>query len=286
MKHPKDLASDLTRHWQRHDWRESFFAPGLVILQALTRDGQTASGAGTTRREALERCLGETAEIAALARFRAAGGDFDPWRDGLAAHPDPRRARQAALDEAHERFAVAGWWLGRLRALPLGAGWLDETGLARQLDEMRAGAALRRRTDWWQIPLPQGAPVMICRSMSLEGQDPILGYGSHAEPQKAAAKALRELLLMEMNLMELLAARSFWGAGALEPLGNRIRDFTRRGPQLFAAGAAGPPPATAAPTPEPPCREIGAQDAGISVWLCQPGTAPPVFDSATGQPYL
>ncbi|RQP04760.1 YcaO-like family protein [Paracoccus sp. MA] len=292
MEKPGRSAHDLTASWQRHDWRESFFAPGLVILQALTADGRTASGAGQSRDEAFDRCIGETAEILALAAFRAGGGGFEPWRDGLAAHPDAGQARLAAMDEACERRAVADWWLGRRPALPVAADWIRLAGLAGRLDRARGGAALRRRTDWWQIQTPRGPCAMICRSMSLEGQDPVLGYGVHRDPALAADKALRELLLMELNLMELLAARSLGGADALQPVRNRIRGYARRAALLFPEAAAihpappGDPDAAGCFDTPPACREISVPEGPLSVWVCRPDAPPPPFTEETGLPYL
>ncbi|UXU76552.1 YcaO-like family protein [Paracoccus sp. SMMA_5] len=286
-------ADALIATWLRHDWRESFFAPGLSILQALTRDGRTASGAGMDREEALNRCLGETAEILALnmlSRDRSGGQSrpFDPRCDGLAAHPDPHIARQAALNEACERFAVAKWWLGHSRVHAMPPLWLDSCGLTAELQQMRDGAALRRRTDWWQIDMHQGPITMICRSMSVEGQDPLLGFGTHADPVAAAGKALRELLLMELNLMELLAARSTGGVPALRPVNDRIRDYTRRLPMLLRSSMPDPPGRESVNTfpPRPECREITGAGAPLSVWLCQPDVAPPPFTAETGSPYF
>ncbi|UFS66668.1 YcaO-like family protein [Paracoccus denitrificans] len=292
MEKPGPRAPDLTENWQRHDWRESFFAPGFVILQALTRDGRTASGAGRNRDEAFDRCIGETAEIVALAAFRAGGGAFEPWRDGLAAHPHPGPARDAAMDEACERRAVADWWLGRRPAVPVAAEWVRQAGLAAQLDRARDGAALRRRTDWWQIGAAGDPRIMICRSMSPEGQDPVLGYGAHRDPVRAAGKALRELLLMELNLMELLAARSFGREGALQAVRNRIRGYARRAALLFPEAVAihPAPPGDADAggcfdTP-PACHEISPPEGPLSVWICRPDAAAPPFTDETGLPYL
>ncbi|WP_199258404.1 YcaO-like family protein [Paracoccus binzhouensis] len=283
-------TEDLIDSWQRHDWRESFFAPGLVILQALTRDGRTASGAGWTRDDAFDRCLGETAEIHALADWRRRGGAFDPWRDGVAAHPDPALACEAARNEACERAAVADWWLGHEPAAPVSEAWIAQAGLAAQLEAMRRGAALRRRTDWWQIRSSCEPCVMVCRSMSLEGQDPVLGFGCHDDPVAAADKALRELLLMELNLMELLAARSTGEEAALEPVRARIRGYALQAPRLFPDAAEELPAAPCALVlefrPRPECREISCRRAPVSVWICQPGTPSPLFTKETGLPYL
>lgn len=283
-------SQQLTESWQRHDWRESFFAPGLVILQALTHDGQTASGAGLTRDEAFDRCLGETAEIVALTDHRRHGGRFDPWRDGLAAHPDPEQACAAARTESCERAAVAEWWLGRQPAAPVSETWIAQAGLASRLEAMRRGAALRRRTDWWQIHSACEPCVMVCRSVSTEGQDPILGFGCDDDPVIAAEKALRELLLMELNLMELLAARATGAQAGLAEVCDRIRGYALHAPRLFPAAAANLPAAPCGLVsgfyPRPACREISAPRAELSVWLSQPEVPSPLFTEASGLPYL
>lgn len=283
-------SQDLTDSWQRHDWRESFFAPGLVILQALTHDGRTASGAGLTRDEAFDRCLGETAEILALNRHLRQGGRFDPWSDGLAAHPDPAQACAAARLEACERAAVADWWLGRAPAAPVSESWIAQAGLGARVEAMRQGAALRRRSDWWQIRTEGQPCVMICRSVSLEGQDPVLGFGCDEEPVAAAEKALRELLLMEMNLMELLAARATGDEHGPGEVRARIRGYALHAPRLFPAAAESLPAAPCALVsdfrPAPDCREISEPRAEISVWLSPGQAASALFSEATGLPYL
>ncbi|MFT4015202.1 MAG: YcaO-like family protein [Paracoccus sp. (in: a-proteobacteria)] len=284
-------GDELAASWRCFDWRENFLAPGLSILQALTGQGQTASGAGLSRAEAYDRCIGETAELLALARMQAQGDNFEATRDGIAAHADPAEARASAICEAHERRAVAAWWLGHAPARPIAPHWLLHSGTAELLARARRGAALKRPTDFWLIEMGHGPHVVIARSMSLERQDPVLGYGVHRDPARAAEKALRELLLMELNLMELLAARAHGSDGAYQSVQDRIRDFARRGPQLFPDQ----PPVVPGPPVEgrdldwfdrPPhlCDLLPGGE--IEVWLCRPDTPPPRFSRETGLPYL
>jgi len=288
----KLTPNDLIATWTRFDWRESFFAPGIVILQALVADGRTVSGAGRTRDAAFARCLGETAELHAL----AAGGvnDFVAVRDGLAAHPDGDEARLRAIFEAFERQAVRRWWRGGAAAQPLSEEWLDWLGLDAALAQAREGAALKRRTGWWRIATDAGPCTVICRSMSTEGQDPILGFGCDMEPARAADKALQETLLMEMNLMELLAARSSGDEAGLLPLRNRIAAYARRCPALLPANGA-QSPVTCLAMPEAfqqwfgapvACRDVTPAAGPMSVWLCQPQTAPPNEAEETESPFL
>lgn len=282
---------ELAASWRCFDWRENFLAPGLKILQALTAEGATASGAGLTRDQAYARCIGETAEIAALARLRAQGEPFETTRDGIAAHRHSGPARDAALREAFERYSIAQWWFGRLPARPVAQDWLDQTGMARQLAQLRQGAALKRRTDWWLLQHPTGPCTMICRSTSLEGQDPVLGFGVHPDPARAAGKALRELLLMELNLMELLAARSHGDDAALHAVRDRIRGYAQRMGHLFAQGPAVIPlDRSAGPESRwferPPRLFPVGGGASVAVWVCQPDLPVPCFSAMTGCPYF
>lgn len=291
MENWNPAMDELAASWRRYDWRENFLAPGFEILQALTADGRTASGAGLTRDEAYLRCIGETAEIAALAGLRAHGQEFDPIRDGIAAHRHAEAAREAALAEAHERRIVAEWWLGRIAARPVAQGWLDRHGLSQMLSDIRQGAALKRRTDWWLIQPSSGPGAMICRSTSLGGQDPVLGYGVHPRARLAAEKALRELLLMELNLMELLAARSRGNEAAQQAVSDRIRGYARRMGQLFVPGPAVIPSDETGTADsawfDPPARLFPVGRGGsVAVWICQPDLPMPVFSTVTGWPYL
>lgn len=290
---------DLAALWQRHDWRESLFAPGIAILQALLPDGSTASGAGWQREAALYRCLGETAEWRAL---RDAGGveqaGFNAGRDGIAAHPCPDAARRNATLEAFERLAVTGWWGGRWAARPVSAPWLEAQGIAERLDAARSGAAQKRRTGLWQIDLPSGPAVMVCRSTSFRGQQPILGYGCDLDPRQSADKALREMLLMELNLMELLAAGPAGGDDRLAPMRHRIEVHAMRCPALLPMQGALTPRA-APPDPAPGeswfgttldlralSPDVSCPDGQIAVWLCRPALPAPDLSGPDGSPFL
>ncbi len=297
MKPEKQTPVDLAAIWQRYDWRDSIFAPGIAIIQALLPDGSTASGAGRVRETALGRCLGETAEWRAL---YLSGEDFNltfsSWRDGIAAHPDSGMAREAALLEAYERFAVIGWWQGRLSASPVAASWLADCGISARLAVARTGAAQKRLSGMWLIP-SQAAPfVMVCRSTSFGGQQPVLGYGCDTSACRAAEKALREMLLMEMNLMELLAAGSCGVPARLETVRHRIEGFARRCPSLL--------PATPPIVPDPEAvslsstvaeewfgarvelRDITPRGDPVVVWLCRPAIPDPLLPEAMDSPFL
>ena len=132
--------------------------------------------------------------------------------------------------------------------------------------------------------------------MSSEGQDIILGYGCDFVLERAANKALREVLLMDMNLMELFAARTTGGDDGLLPLRNRIASYTRRCPALLphtgvqpsapranALGLDGFQGWFAGPVA---CHDITPVDGPLAVWLCQPQTAAPEFAGDAGSPFL
>ncbi len=177
--------NNLQNRWQRHDWQTSPFAPKLRIVQALT-DGKTASGAGFSRYDALSRCLGETAEIMALNAGESS--------EGMAAGPDIAFASEQALSERLERWALWGWWHGQHHAQP--------TTATDMIRELRQGAVNMRTTSTWILPDFPHIQVAIARSHSLEGTQPILGFGANICPAKATKSALIELGLMELNLLE------------------------------------------------------------------------------------
>lgn len=286
-----DLEADrLISAWQRYDWRESFFAPNMTILQAIVRGGKTASGIGRSRQSALMRCLGETAEILAL--NAAVDLDWNPLRDGIAAHLSDESAQRAAMLEAFERFAVLEWWRGGRAAMPVSYQWLLESGIHEVLNHLRSGAALRRKTGFWQVDTDPSQPlVMICQSTSAEGQDPLLGFGCDTNPHAAATKALRELLLMEMNLMEVMALRGTDQSAPLPGLQGKMATFARRCPSLLPAGPD--------VTPEQPdgsdrlaigidmeLLDLTPDGGPMRVWRCRPDLPSPGLDSETNWPFL
>lgn|GEM_PF-7002824 len=277
---------DLALTWQQFDWRESLFAPGLVILQALTATGRTASGAGFTRGEAYARCLGETAECLALDTGSAAR--FLPQRDGIAAHPEAAVAQRHAMLEAVERHVISQWWLGQIEARPVSAAWLAAQKLAAEASALRKGAAQKRKTQWWQVAVASGPSVMICRGTSRSGQDPILGYGCDWDARRAAAKALREMLLMELNLMELVAARSGDAGTPSVHVQQRLAAFAQHGASILPNDHPVTPeaaPDTGSATPLD-CHDVTPADCALPVWLCRPDWPAPTFPAPMGAPFL
>lgn len=267
-------------------------------MQALTAGGKTASGAGATRDGAFARCLGETAEILALAALPPEAQPADTSRIGIAAHEDADRAREAACLEAFERYAVHAWWNGDIAAHAIPQAWLESSGLNAALSAARGGAAVRRRTSWLWLEVGDGhPPVMICRSTSLAGQDAILGYAAARCPVRAARKALRENILMELNLMETMAARSLGQSQASRPLEAKVRHLTSRSARLMPAGESEPlspklegdiaiPEMQKWLTGEVELRDISLPENGLHVWMCQPVAAPMNVESGDGLPYL
>ena len=281
----------LDAYVQDYAWHESCFAPRLQILQALTPCGRTASGIGQTRPQAYNRCFAEVAEILAL---RLAGGaqalGFDPRRDGIAAHPDAKTARLSALIESHERQAVSAWWQGQRPAQPIADDWLASTGVAAQVAADRTGSAQKRPCQFWLLAAQGGLQVVVCRSTSQHGQEPILGYGCHPFAAWAAIKALREALLMEVNLMTLQFARSTGTLADHTALSGRIATYGRRLPDLLPQGP-GITPAADVPVSQPPLdgmrlRDLTTADSPMPVWLCQSDTPLPLPGTGDGSAYL
>lgn len=285
--------ADLTASWQRYDWRESFFAPQIAILQALTLNGATASGVGLGRESALQRCLGETAEIYALACDPKLRAEFKPLRDGLAAHEEPQAASDAAFLEAVERHGVIDWWLGRRLALRLSGGWQDQQGLTHAVETARSGAAVKRLTGFWLIE-GEGPAVVICHSSSPRGQNHLLGFGAAPDPAAAARKALREMFLVEMNLMELMADGHSGANPALARLDAQIASYTRRCPALLQDRQTISPPipangaAASRDWPVAAFRLVDVTPEGspLSVWHCRPDLPVPSLDEGTGTPFF
>ncbi|MEP4037133.1 YcaO-like family protein [Pseudophaeobacter sp.] len=267
-------ANQLLAHWTRHDWREVLTAPNLCVLQALAIAGATASGAGDTREEALECCLGETAEIAALAALHAAGlPPVATGHSGVAAHSDDQAAQRLAVFEAHERAAIWSWWLGQTAARPVAPDWVAERRIDVWLDGMRQGAVQRRKTGVWLLDHPGPVSVAVGHSHGGSGQDPILGFGADLDPERSVRKALRETLLMELNLGEVLAARSGHSDQDTSAIENKIALYVRRCPALLGTGgwiepAETPPGADAAIFDGVTLRDITPTDQLRRVWSC------------------
>lgn len=226
--------------WQQHDWQHSPFAPRLHIVQALMQGGKTASGAGFSRYEALMRCLGETAEIAAMQSHETS--------EGLAAGPDAGFASFKALTERLERWALWRWWHGQLAARLMAP--------PPRLATLRQNALRQRRSSVWALPDFQPLKVAIAKSTNEEGRAPILGFGAGLCWQSATDSALIELGLMELNLIT-------------QPMGlpeyfSRIEAATS---QKFQKGALFVPPPTAAPADKLATLIATLKQAGISFSL-------------------
>ena len=236
---------NLQNCWQRHDWQTSPFAPDLKIVQALV-EGQTASGAGLTRYDALSRCLGETAEIMALNEGESS--------EGLAAGPDFAFAATQALKERLERWALWDWWHQSLKAVPVSAEAL--------VSALRRRAVEKRETRLWHLPDFPHIHVVIAQSRSQDGTQPILGFGAGICPQNAAQSALIELGLMELNLLA--------PPPEYQAFTQRLEDNTRH---LFPAGK----PRT---LPEKKIGRIEDRLAAANINFTLQDRSPPGFDIA------
>ncbi|MDF3414417.1 hypothetical protein HKX54_08120 [Sulfitobacter sp. M57] len=200
------ITSDINLNdiWTAPIWPESIYAPALAILQSRTHNGQTASGAGGSREVAFEKCLSETAEILALADQKT---DYVSVTDGLAAHPDAKIARHHAQLEALQRKFILDWWAGACPAEYLSDDWLDAAQVTAFVDRARAGATVYRKTQLWHLACTLPVHCMIACSTNRMGQDIILGFGTATDAASAAHLAVTEVMLMELNLYSVMAAR-------------------------------------------------------------------------------
>lgn len=233
--------NQLIYMWKRNDWRESIFAPQFSIIQALTIDGSTASGAGDNRQDALARCLSETAEILAVGALQRdnenAGTTNRPLngQDGTASHLNHEQARLNAFYEAHERVAISKWWLGGINAMRVPDEWLGRHGYANWIMEQRASAAIKRVTGLWLLEQQSNIHIVICRSQYANEQDPVLGFGASACAFEAIEKALRENMLMEINLIEVLASRSGYSSQDMSRVEAKVAGYATRCPLILTA---------------------------------------------------
>lgn len=234
----------LISYWKQDcwDWRESLFAPNICIIEAVTVVGKTASGLGDTRDDAVQRCLSETAEIMARRGVSAEpSGGVSAGQTGIAAHVDPEFAQLNALFEAHERVAIWQWWLGQGGARRMPEDWLELHGFTGWLDQKRATAKIKRATALWSLETKSDIHTVVCKSEYPNGQDPILGFGSSICVFDATRKALRETLLMELNLMEVLAVRSGHSARDVSAIEAKIKNYALRCPGILSQNIASLP---------------------------------------------
>ncbi|NNV49105.1 hypothetical protein GTA62_19705 [Roseobacter sp. HKCCD9010] len=184
---------------------------------------------------ALSRCLGETAEFRAVAAATNAPGlvRSSSEFDGVAADPEPERAKRRALWEAHERIAICHWWQGDIPARTLPDTWVSETGLALTLRRLRQGAYLLRRSAFWRLDYDADIAVVICKSETRQGQEPILGFGAATSVADAARHACREMLLMEVNLQGLVGSRAGITDLDVRPVERVIEAYQTHCPRLL-----------------------------------------------------
>ncbi len=254
--------------WAERHWIESLFAPQAHILQAITQSGRIASGMGERREDALNRCLGETVE--ALASIHKKTDMFD----GIAAWQGAEMARTGAFFEAVERVEITRWWVGDRAAQKVSPGWLSLHGFADWITRMRRCSYARRETAVWRLVTDFEVEVMICKTNSPTGQDPVLGFGTAYCALEAVAHALREAMLMEVNLIEILAVRGGFSSTDTAPVEERIADYARRCPDLLPSLQATMPDVLTShrPTTEPEkiARfEVEVMKDDWQVWTCR-----------------
>lgn len=116
-------------------------------------------------------------------------------------------------------------------------------------------------TDFLWLARRRGPGVVVARSTSPQGLDPVIGYGCDGVPRAALRKALRELMLMEVALAERNARRCTGaGQGAAAAAGQGAAAAAGQGADARLAMLAAHldrlavtgPPTIPAPWPEPP----------------------------------
>lgn len=135
--------------------------------------------------------------------------------NGCAAAPTLDLATQAALGELVERDAIALWWYGGVPAAAIPQGYLEETGIARLLREIRP----QTRRAVWLLSLPglPGVPVVAALSSEPNGRAVVAGFAAGPDPRSAMRRAVLEMCQMELAQdMAVLRAREA-GADALLP---------------------------------------------------------------------
>lgn len=256
--------------WRQRYWIRSIFAPGAQILQATTRSNFTASGIGNTRQEALNRCLGETVEGVASLRGSPSEGPRD--HDGIAAGRSSDDTRMRAYFEALERIEVSHWWAGNRQALQVPSEWLEQHGFMSWVGRMRSFASARRRTDVWCLTSDTERHVTICKTSSPTGQDPILGFGASHSVFDAVLHAIREAILMEVNLIAIFATRGGYAQGDVSPIEEKIAQYRHCAPELLASQKAVLPNKAPSTLAEPPASAHFSKSElrdGWCVWTCR-----------------
>ena len=144
-----------------------------------------------------------------------AGGALAAESNGCAAAPSADLAALAALGEVIERDAIARWWWGGVPAVAVAPAYLEETGLAGLLREIRP----QTRRIVWLLSLPglSGVPVAAALSSEPDGSAVVAGFAAGCDPVAVMRRAVLEMCQMELaqDLAVLRAQEE--GAAALSP---------------------------------------------------------------------
>jgi len=132
---------------------------------------------------------------------------------GCAAGATVARAMLAGLCELVERDAAALWWLGGRRGRPLALE--DGAAAIADLVLLRRGAGRVRRSWLLDLTTDLGIPVVAAVSCDFEGG--VVSIGTAARPlrARAAAAAVRDLVLNELAVELVEAKRAVGGESAL-----------------------------------------------------------------------
>jgi ribosomal protein S12 methylthiotransferase accessory factor len=150
-------------------------------------------------------------------RDRRALGLTSPLSTGCAAGPTPEAARLRALLELVERDAVALWWIGGRRALPLALEAPALQGAIELIAALRQGRP--ERTSWLlDITTDLGIPSVAAVSVDADGSGLACGFAARLSLPEAARSALLEMCQMELANLIVETKRRARGESALNPV--------------------------------------------------------------------
>lgn len=126
---------------------------------------------------------------------------------GCASHNVFEAAIINAIYELLERRAVGLWWSGERPPQRLDEDWPGFTEILTYTDRLRSGAFVSRRTSFFR--LQQFGPVhtVLARSGALDGSQTAIAFAASGSLAKAAQRAFLELLSVELETADLMAAK-------------------------------------------------------------------------------
>jgi ribosomal protein S12 methylthiotransferase accessory factor YcaO len=205
---------------------------------------------------------------------------------GYASHWDSQFAQAHARHEAIERRDVLKWWQGGILATPIPLDDPSVGRLAKWVAQARTGATVARSTALWSLPaLSKNSVTIIARTQKLDGSEVMLGFGTANTPHTAAAKAVREAILMEVALFETQAWQADRSPIDLKYTAAKIDLYARRCPELLPVSAK----QASCPNPaheEPIYSALTSPIDGRSVWMCRLPSVTPSPISSADHPFI